>query len=49
MTFLNMMISISRRSVWTIMRCENEIFNNYEKFRDILMIPDIPEDDDKAD
>ena len=49
MVFINMMMSIGRRSVWTVLRCENEIFNNYEKFRDILMIPPIPEDQPDAD
>jgi hypothetical protein len=35
-----------RRSVWAILRVENEFFNNFEQYRDNIVIPPIRDDDD---
>ena len=43
------MFSIIRRTIWALLRTENEFFNNYESFRDILLIPPIKDEDDDVD
>ena len=40
-TFLGMMIEAVRRTQWSILRVENEFFNNFEQYRDIIIIPPI--------
>ena len=37
--FIGMMAEAIRRTLWAIIRIENEFFNNFEKFRDIIIIP----------
>ena len=37
--FLGMMTEAIRRTLWAIIRIENEFFNNFEKYRDIIIIP----------
>ena len=39
--FIGMMIEAVRRTLWCIIRVENEFFNNFEHFRDIVQIPPI--------
>lgn len=36
-----------RRSVWAVLRVENEFFNNYEQYRDIIAIPPFEDSDDE--
>lgn len=38
-----------RRTIWAIIRVENEFFNNYEEFRDHIAIPPIREEDNIDD
>ena len=45
LTFVSMMMSAIRRTIWAIIRVENEFFNNYEEFRDHIAIPPVREDD----
>ena len=40
-----MMVEAIRRTLWSIIRVENEFHNNFEEYRDILMIPPIKEDE----
>ena len=44
MAFVGMMTEAIRRTVWAIIRVENEFFNNFEEFRDIIVIPPIQDD-----
>lgn len=44
--FLSMVAEAVRRSVWSCIRVENEFFNNFEAYRNILVIPPIKDDDD---
>ena len=37
--FIGMMAEAIRRTLWAIIRIENEFFNNFEKYRDIIIIP----------
>lgn len=37
--FVGMMAEAVRRTLWSIIRIENEFFNNFEKYRDIIIIP----------
>jgi len=46
LTFISMMVELIRRTVWALLRVENEFFNNFEKFRDDVLIPTIKEEDD---
>ena len=41
MTFVGMMIEAFRRTFWSVIRVENESINNFENYRDILIIPPI--------
>mmetsp|Transcript_3649 Transcript_3649/g.6217 ORF Transcript_3649/g.6217 Transcript_3649/m.6217 type:complete len:188 (-) Transcript_3649:35-598(-) len=43
-TFVSMMAEAIRRTVWAIIRVENEFFNNFEQYRDIILIPPIKDD-----
>jgi xenotropic and polytropic retrovirus receptor 1 len=36
MFFVGMMTEAFRRTFWALIRVENEQFNNYEKYRDVL-------------
>jgi hypothetical protein len=38
-------LEVYRRMQWTIIRFENENINNYEKYRNVLEIPELPEQD----
>lgn len=40
------MNEIIRRSFWAILRVENEFFNNFERYRDNIVIPPIQEEYD---
>lgn len=41
MLFLGMLLEAVRRTLWSLLRIENEFFNNFEEFRDIIIIPPI--------
>jgi hypothetical protein len=41
-----MIVEVIRRTFWAIIRVENEFFNNFEQYRDIVMIPPIKEDNE---
>ena len=41
MAFLSLMAEAVRRSVWSLIRVENEFFNNFEAYRTIPTIPDL--------
>jgi|APSaa5957512535_1039671.scaffolds.fasta_scaffold676158_1 hypothetical protein len=43
LTFMAAMVEIIRRTFWAVIRVENEFFNNFEQYRDIIMIPPIRE------
>jgi len=43
MLFVSIMVEAFRRTFWALIRVENEQFNNFEKYRDVLQIPDIAE------
>jgi len=40
------MAEVIRRTVWAILRVENEYYNNFEKYRDIITIPPIGKEKD---
>ena len=44
LTFSSMIVEAMRRTFWSILRVENEFFNNFEQYRDIVMIPPIRDD-----
>ena len=48
LTFLGGMAEAIRRTLWSILRVENEFFNNFEQYRDIIIIPPIKQDDELA-
>ena len=39
--FFNVLAEAIRRTVWSLIRVENEFFNNYENFRSIPKIPSL--------
>lgn len=41
LTFINMMAEAIRRTQWTVIRVENEFFNNFEQYRTIPTIPNL--------
>ena len=41
MAFVGMMTEAVRRTIWAMIRIENEFFNNFEEYRDIIVIPPI--------
>ena len=44
LTFVSMLVEAIRRTFWAIIRVENEFFNNFEQYRDMVMIPPIREE-----
>jgi len=46
MIFLGVMVEAVRRTIWAILRVENEFYNNFEQYRDILVIPPIKDEDE---
>ena len=44
LTFVSMMAEAIRRSIWSLLRVENEFFNNFEEYRDFIVIPPIKDD-----
>ena len=42
--FLMSLFEILRRAQWSLLRIENENVNNFERYRNILQIPDFDED-----
>ena len=44
LTFISMTVELVRRTIWALLRVENEFFHNYEKYRDEVLIPTIKED-----
>lgn len=42
--FISGLVELIRRTVWGILRVENEFYNNFEQYRDIIIIPPINED-----
>ena len=49
--FCGMMAEAIRRSLWAIIRVENEFHNNFESYRDVIGIPPVKDDtrDDDID
>jgi len=45
MTFFGVAVEGIRRTFWAIIRVENEFYNNYENYRDVIAIPPIKEDE----
>ena len=45
LAFISSMVEIIRRTFWALIRVENEFFNNFEQYRDIMVIPPIHDDD----
>ena len=39
--FMTMYVEASRRTIWAILRVENEFYNNFENYRDYITIPPI--------
>jgi len=46
MTFLSMMMEAIRRTVWSLIRVENELINNFEKYRTFIAIPPMKDEND---
>jgi len=46
MFFLGMMVEAIRRTLWSIIRVENEFYHNFENYRDVLVIPPIKDESD---
>ena len=46
MALMGMLAEAIRRAVWAVLRVENEFFNNYEQYRDIIAIPPLEDDSD---
>jgi len=42
--FSAMFVEAIRRTFWAMIRVENEFFNNFEQYRDIMMIPPIKDE-----
>ena len=45
LTFLAAMAEATRRTQWAILRVENEFCNNFEQYRDVIIIPPIKDDE----
>lgn len=43
-TWLELIVQAIRRTIWILIRFENEFFSNFEQFRDIVTIPPIKAD-----
>lgn len=39
--FISLMAEAIRRTIWALIRVENEFYNNYEDYRTIPNIPDL--------
>ena len=46
LVFIGMLVEAVRRGLWSIVRVENEFYNNLEQYRTILTIPPIREEAD---
>ena len=46
LAFVGTMVEIIRRTFWGVIRVENEQCNNFEQYRDIILIPPIKEDNE---
>ena len=44
LAFSAMIVEAVRRTFWSMIRVENEFFNNFEQYRDIMMIPPIKDE-----
>ena len=44
MFFLGMMLEAVRRTLWSLIRVENEFYHNFEGYRDVLVIPPIKDE-----
>lgn len=44
MIFISMMMEAMRRTIWSLIRVENELVNNFEKYRTYISIPPLKED-----
>ena len=44
LSFISGLVELIRRTVWGILRVENEFYNNFEQYRDIIIIPPINEE-----
>jgi len=44
MIFVSMMMEAMRRTIWSLIRVENELINNFEKYRTYISIPPLKED-----
>ena len=44
-TWVEMIVMLVRRTIWVLIRLENEYFNNFESFRDITTVPPIKKAD----
>jgi len=47
LAFMGMAVEATRRTIWSILRVENEYFNNFENYRDYIAIPPIGKDKDE--
>jgi len=47
LSWLSMTVEATRRTIWSILRVENEYFNNFENYRDYIAIPPIGKDKDE--
>ena len=43
-TWTEMIVAAIRRTIWILIRFENEFFSNFEQFRDVVTIPPIKAD-----
>ena len=48
MLFTSMIIETYRRTIWAVLRIENEFFNNFEAYRMIPAIPILMDEKDKT-
>lgn len=43
-TWTELIVAAIRRTIWILIRFENEFFSNFEQFRDVVTIPPIKAD-----
>ena len=48
MLFISMIMETYRRTIWAVLRIENEYFNNFEAYRSIPAIPILMDEKDKT-
>lgn len=48
LSFMSMMAEAMRRTMWSLIRVENEFHNNFEQYRSIPIIPKLMDDVDKT-